>query len=532
MKACCSLIALLAAAVVISGSCAQNQYSAADIGPRTEIAALMNYSRILYISVTTGSDQEGDGSAEKPWHTLPFALARAKTADAAHPYAVLVGKGNYTGETIRMQPHVDLFGGFDPISWERDILSHRTVLAGVDSHRVLVGADHARLDGFVISKGRVRGKGAGLYCDGVSPSITNNVFIANKTLAPIPWKPKYLHATAHDGGAIYCRNGASPTIENNVFASNSTECGRGAAIAMESRCAGRIVGNLFYNNITGLKDPMRSSDGGAVSLFDWSSPLVDNNIFLQNQSLTSNDAGGLFVALWSSPVISKNLFLGNESGDDAGALFVGGQEHRYDSPLDPLPDRDRFFVEISDNVFIGNSNPSKNSGAMRFTMESRGSFRNNLVAHNSGIYFQRCEATIEDNRILDNFLLIETKIGLQPCIIRNNLIWGELTLETSAMITDNNLKKKLDGNTSIPPRFKDDWIELRAYSVIFDPKVCVTTLMVSGTNFQQNELANRIVKSGERWGVIKANLDAQVEIWGDLSGCLQLTLMPTFNLEK
>ncbi|MDZ7765889.1 MAG: hypothetical protein U5K00_15985 [Melioribacteraceae bacterium] len=44
----------------------------------------------------------------------------------------------------------------------------------------------------------------------------------------------------------------------------------------------------------------------------------------------SNDGGAVFIALWSSTAVKNNIFVDNECGDDAGALFVGGQEHRYD----------------------------------------------------------------------------------------------------------------------------------------------------------------------------------------------------------
>jgi hypothetical protein len=252
----------------------------------------------------------------------------------------------------------------------------------------VIGSNNARLDGFVILYGRVRGKGAGVFCDGVSPYISNNRFFDNQTLAPQPWRPKYIHEMANDGGTIYCANAASPVIENNLFIANKTENGRGAAIACNNQCKPRIVNNLFMDNKTGLKDPMRSSDGGAISIFDWCDAKIENNVLIGNRALASNDGGAIFVALWSSAQIKDNIFVANYSDDDAGALFVGGQEHRYDKPLDPLPPADKFFVNIEGNVFIANQNPSKNSGAMRFTMESRGNFVNNIVAYNCGIYFQ------------------------------------------------------------------------------------------------------------------------------------------------
>ncbi|MBN2354621.1 right-handed parallel beta-helix repeat-containing protein [candidate division KSB1 bacterium] len=518
---------------VMACSCYRSEMhtTTANVGPVTQPVLRDEYARIYYVAATRGSDHSGDGSMQKPWQTIQQALRNIRDSAPGIRSAVLVSQGEYSGETIEMKSHVDLLGGFDAVSYQRDIFLYPTVLMGREQQRLIIGADAAKLDGFVVTKASVRDKGAGIYCDGVSPTISNSVFIANQTLAPVPWNPQYLHETAHDGGAIYCRNAAAPTIENNMFAHNNTECGRGAAIALHGRCGGRIASNVFYSNTTGLNDPMRSSDGGAVSIFEWSNPLIENNIFLHNQALASNDAGALFVALWSAPTIKRNLFVGNVCGDDAGALFVGGQEHRYDRPLDALPEKELFFVTIDSNVFIGNSNPSKNSGAMRFTMESRGRFAHNVVANNSGIYFQRCEATIENNIILDNFLLIETKAGLQPSVIRENIIWGEFKLKTKAIVADNRFREKITENMNITPDFYDDREEIKIISAAYNPKKMTTSLLATGRKFNPDELVGRVVKGEEHWGVVKTNSGAELEIWGDLSGCLECTILPTYRLK-
>ncbi|MCU0645339.1 MAG: right-handed parallel beta-helix repeat-containing protein [bacterium] len=531
MKRYPSIFVLLVFISILSCSNSQNPISLLAIGPKTENVQLDNYQKLFYVSSANGSDENGNGSAQLPWQSISLALSQIRDAASERRYAVLVSQGDYADTPISMKEFVDLFGGFDPTNWKRDIVKHRTILTGGQERRVVIGANHARLDGFVISNGQIRSKGSGVFCDGISPIITNNVFTSNKTLTPIPWHPKFLHETANDGGAIYCENGAAPIIENNLFTKNTTENGRGAAIAFHKNCNGRIANNVFLNNTTGLNDPMRSSDGGAISIFDWSSPVIENNIILNNESLASNDAGGLFVALWSSPVIRRNIFVGNKGGDDAGALFVGGQEHRYDRPLDLLPGEDKFFVRIDSNIFIGNSNPSKNSGAMRFTMESRGEFNDNIVAHNSGIYFQRSEVVIKHNVILDDFLFIETKEGLKPGQIQKNLIWGNFALETEAFVRDNNLQHPRDGNFSSPPEFVDDWIELRANSATYRPRQFVTGIFIANGKFKKNELANRVVKAGDRWGVIKSNREKDIEIWGDFSGAIQCMVLPTYQLK-
>ncbi|MFQ5676198.1 MAG: right-handed parallel beta-helix repeat-containing protein, partial [bacterium] len=331
---------------------------------------------------------------------------------------------------------------------------------------------------------------------------------------------------------IYCENGAAPVITNNIFVRNQTEVGRGGGVALHDHCDATIRGNVFLYNTVGLNDPKRSSDGGALSIFDWSDPIVEENIFLSNQALASNDAAGVFVALWSSATIKGNLFVGNVCDDDGGALFVGGQEHRYDRPLDPLPPADEFFVTIVDNVFIGNRNPSQNSGAMRLTMETRGLFANNVVAHNTGIYFQRSEMEVVNNTILEHFLFVETKEGLKPGVIANDIIWGQVDKDTATPMTHCDLRDPMpgDGNISTEPRFRQDALTLLAAASAYSPKTYVTTLLVPGLSAREGELADRVVRAGDAWGVVKANAGATLEVWGDLSGEVVVIVLPTYHL--
>ncbi len=503
------------------------------IGPRTSAIQMNDYARILYVSVDTGSD-EGDGSKEKPWHSIGHALARSDNAGRDARVAICAAQGIYIELTLHMKEHVDLYGGFEPLTWDRDIVNHQTILNAEKQRRVLVGCNDAKLDGFFVWKGQVRGRGAGLLCQGVSPCITNNVFFDHTTLMPDPWQPAVLHEVANDGAAIYCSDAANPLIMNNIFARNSTEVGRGAAIALQSRCNAHILNNVFIDNVTGLKDPMRSSDGAAVSVFDGCHPVIGNNVFLGNKALAKNDAGALFIALWSSATVRNNRFVGNACYDDAGALFVGGQEHRYGTPLDPMPPKDQFNVHITENVFIGNSNPSRNSGAMRFTMEARGQFSNNIVAHNSGLYFQRSEAIITQNTILDNLLCTESKAGLDAYRLCNNIIWSEFQLKADATVTYCNIKNGMpgEGNISSDPLFKENWQEYYVSSANHQTRLFTTELYVTGLNLRANEWMHRVIRAGDVWGIVRSNESNTITIWGDFTGQLKFALLPTFHLSE
>lgn len=502
------------------------------MGPKTTEVKLNLYTKVVYVS-ESGSDESGNGIKSNPYKSVQKALSTLGKQSANNRCAVFVASGKYGGETIQLEENIDLYGGFNQSSWERDIFANASIISADKGKQLFIGADNCTIDGFNIRNNEFRGKGAAILCNSTSPVITNNVFFRNKTLSPENWQPKYRHLIANDGAAIYAENGSSPVIKDNLFYENSTECGRGAGIALHKNCNGIISGNVFMNNVVGLNDPERSSEG-AVSVFDWSNPLIENNLFLNNSALAANDAGGLFVALWSAPQISRNIFVNNSSTDDAGALFVGGQEHRYDSPLDPLPPKEKFFVEIDRNLFVANSNPTLNSGAFRITMETRGSFTNNICVYNTGVYFQRSELEIYNNTLLENFILIETKEGLGKSYVANNIIWGDLKIDAPAEFSNNNSRNKIIGkdNFSKDPRFIKDSFRIEPILTPFNNLNQTTFLLISSSNYKDNELIGRVVKAGNKWSVVKSNTSNSIEVWGDLSGELEVLVLSTFQVEK
>ncbi len=511
-------------------------------GPKTEIFQPNQFTKVLYVS-TSGSDQNGTGSKKKPWQSISYTLSKTKDTSSSNRIAVCVAEGIYQESTIELKPFIDLYGGFNSSDWERDVYKNLTVLSGNGKYRVIIAADNTNLDGFIISKGIVRGKGAGILCDGVSPVITNNLFLQNKTLSPDPWDPKLRHEIANDGGAICALNNASPVIENNLFFENMTEAGRGAGIALHSRCGGRIAKNVFLYNKTGLNDPKRSSDGGAISVFEWSNPTIENNMILENQALAKNDAGAIFSGYWSSPVIHKNIIVGNTAEDDGGAIFTSGQNHHDEIPpqFDPIPKEKDFFISITDNVFVGNNQ------ALEFSMESRGLFANNIVAHNgdkkthpTGVYFQRSEAQIINNTILDPFLINfktfdnkPSSEGLQPSVIRDNRIWGSFEVKTQVVQSDNYIHEESESRLVQPPHIETDRLQIHADAVYYGAhivkQIYTTKIFIYSANFSPNELVNRVIKSGDLWGVVKLNDTQMIEVWGDLTGEVLFSILPTYQ---
>ena len=536
-RSCAAFCLFLTIQVVTQGGEESYKFDPNNIGPKTLAVDLSEYRGVSHVSAKTGSDTDCDGSSARPSATISHALSTITDAGPEKRYAVLVAEGKYSGRTLALQPYVDLYGGHNASDWSRDIFENPTILDGGLMRRVVVGADHAKLDGFIVKRGRVRGKGAGILCENSSPDITNNVFIDNMTYAPTDWDPPKWHEVANDGGAIMCNNMASPNISNNIFAGNRTEIGRGAGVTCDNHSSPTIAHNVFSNNVTGLIDIARSADGGAISVYDWSHPKIVGNVISNNESLNGNDVGGIFVALWSSPLIAGNILVGNIGGDDAGAIFVGGQKHHYGTPLDTPPPKEDFLVRILNNVIMGNDNSSHNSGSMRITMESRVELKNNIMAENVGhVYFQRSDILLVNNTITDGLYHTETKEGLVPGAYRNNIIHGLIEIETAVELTYNNLTRGYEGEGNFigDPQFVDNGKKGSAVVSAFDHRHFMTSLKYADS--ENEDLSGRVIKVGEKWGVVASNDAGKINVWGDFSrsgysDISDFEIMPTYHLK-
>jgi len=118
--------------------------------------------------------------------------------------------------SLVMREGVDLYGGFAAIETARDerdwetsvtVIDGSTARDGEPAYWVVVGADNAVLDGFVVRGGHGGGLygGNGMYNESCSPTVSNCTFRDN--------------STGSSGGGMYNFN-ASPTVTNCLFADN------------------------------------------------------------------------------------------------------------------------------------------------------------------------------------------------------------------------------------------------------------------------------------------------------------------------
>jgi hypothetical protein len=322
--------------------------SYSDKAPRS--VPLRGYTQVI---------QVGPGAK---YQSLVGALASIKDASAAKRYAILVAAGTYHESPIQMRQWVDLYGGFDPGDWKsRDVYQHAAILDAKKKSPVVIGADDARIDGFVITGGEQKAHGGGIVCDGVSPIIVNNIIVGNQTLKP-PIGEGLGKQIANEGAGIALLSGSRAYVANNLICENSTEIGNGAGITCRGNVQAKILRNVFCNNVAGSKDDQmfhgkvgsRSSPGGAIACSEESSPQISFNVIVMCAAPINNDAGGIWVEGNSSPLINYNWVVGNTSGDDGGGIYCMGNLYYTDAGerYDISPDAS---VAVEDNLIAGNN---------------------------------------------------------------------------------------------------------------------------------------------------------------------------------
>jgi hypothetical protein len=538
MRSLAALALVLGGATVVQagpGAGHPTEHALAQVGPTTERVVITGYldreepHQVRYVSVATGSDVTGDGSRQRPWASLRHALAAVTDARLSKRYALLVAAGSYADANLHAVPFVDLWGGFDPATWERDIHRHRTVLDGGGRHRIMTAADHIRVDGFVFTRGAVDGPGGAILCNGVSPVISNNHFLSNRTLQPADWSPEFLHEVANDGGAIAAINGAAPAIRNNVFAFNTTETGRGAAVAAHNHAAPVIEDNVLVQNTAGTNDPMRSSDGGAISAARHSRAVVRRNVITGNRAVGTNDGGGIFAELWATLELEGNVVAGNHADDDGGGLFLAGQQHHYITERDEVPPPGTYLNVIRGNVFMGNRTrlgDQSDHGAMRVTNQARLVFDGNVVAFNrGGMDFRRTELTATDNIILGNLVVRES---WRPALLRANLVIGEVDVEPGTVFDPPQRGGTGDVQHALAHLFVSDGEDLRVASSSYDADRVQTTLRLRAWPSQPIQ-AGRVIRAGDLWAVVHSAARDEMVVWGQLEGVDRVELMPTLK---
>lgn len=149
----------------------------------------------------------------------------------------------------------------------------------------------ACIKGFTIRKGsgtrtgsNSRG-GGGIMCYNSSPTIANNIIIANKAKSDLGFGA---------GGGIYCNSNSSPKIINNIIKEDTAGAGGGISGGSSSMI---VANNVIVQN--------KASYGyGGI---DWACGIITNN------TIDGNSGGGIYVSGMACQ-ITNNIIANSDSG--------------------------------------------------------------------------------------------------------------------------------------------------------------------------------------------------------------------------
>jgi hypothetical protein len=300
---------------------------------------------VIYVNVAnTNSTQDG-----LTWATAFDEIGEAIQASTLTEIPeIWVAAGRYDEArsnegVLTLTNGLRMYGGFTGVEAERDernfdanttIIDGSTANAGAPAKNVVVGAQGAILDGFVITGARGGEFGGGMFNFNVSPTVRNCVFVDNEV-------------TGFGGGMFNLSESGlavTPVVVNCRFVNNRAGQSGGAmlnqnALAFVEDCTfseNRAINGGAVFNLDVLRDtftPLRrleflncdfsnneAGTGGAMANFR-ADAIVTGCSFDEN---TATENGGALFNNDASPRVDKSLFTGNASAGSAGAVFALG----------------------------------------------------------------------------------------------------------------------------------------------------------------------------------------------------------------
>jgi putative cofactor-binding repeat protein len=262
---------------------------------------------IVYVKWNSPGPTLDGVSWDSGFHTVSQGIAAAVAGDE-----IRVAQGTYVGQ-ITLKDGTSLLGGWSGVGDERDPKVCVTTLDGNWASNAVVtvpaGATTTTgIDGFKITKG-APGWGGGIRCENASPAITNNLITGNgnfyactvgggiylKDSGAVVSGNTITHNVTGRGAGIYCEGG-SPLIMNNVIAANAvTRSPGGGGIHCQNSSA-MIANNIIYGN-TGTM-------GGGIYVFGGSTSITNNTIVA---NADSSGGGGVYLAAETSGTASVTM---------------------------------------------------------------------------------------------------------------------------------------------------------------------------------------------------------------------------------
>lgn len=303
-----------------------------------------------YVSTSTGNDTFSGGSQENPWATIKYALSRVSGSES-DPVTIYVAQGTYYEYEISMKPYVSIYGGYDPSTWERNIIAYQTIVdgqyaTGLDPD-IFNGADNAVLDGLTIQNST----DDGVDCNTKSPTITNCHIlqctkgngrgVAGETGVPII-RNNIIEGNRY-GIESHLQTLGTVIIENNLIIGSLSY-----GIVVSSNA--RIINNTIDNN---LNDNIDVTTGGNAA----------PTMLIQNNNITRSHSDGIYVStsiIAAGITINYNNVWGNQNDNYRGQAVAGKDDISQDPIyVNPLPQTGSF---TDYDYHLQSDSPSRNKG--------------------------------------------------------------------------------------------------------------------------------------------------------------------------
>ncbi len=371
-----------------------------------------------------------------PSITAGLDAAERAVADGAPDCEVWVSAGTYRESldfhfSVRLRPHVHLYGGFagyETVRDERDWEANVTTIHGQDHNfHVVTGTNDATLDGFTVRDGAAHwpydppdAYGGGLLNIDASPRIANCRFVGNvawdrggaiynERSSPIIDNCLFEDNESTDGGAICNLDRSWPVITRSTFLRNEGEYG-GAILVRGLSCGLTLRACTFRENEAGVS-------GGAVSADSRAALDIRDCHFRDNRA--ERNGGAVVAQYGSGAYVEQSVFSGNAAPDGAGLYAGSFAEHT-----------------VLRSVFLDNA--GTRGGAVNATLAHITfvdcMFRGNWALHGAALYATTgndgagltvVNATFADNVAVNQggALYAESPVAPAPTVV-NAILWG------------------------------------------------------------------------------------------------------------
>ncbi len=299
----------------------------------------------VYVSTTTGSDITGDGSQGNPWATIEKALASVYGTEA-NPFNILVAQGTYHEYELDLEEYVSIYGGYNPLTWARDINGYPTIVDGstalLTGDDIFYGADYCTLDGLVIQNA----PDDGVYCYRSSPTVTN------------------CHILNCSGCGVYNSQGGA-VIRNNIFEGNRygiyCSANLGLTTIVENNL---IISSISYGIYSGgnIRIINNTIDVNNSDGIHFGSGIVAPVALIQNNNITRSRFDGIDIddrINAGDIIIRYNNVWGQAPNYDGQAVLGEGDISADPNYLNPLP---RWGRTSSYDYHLSAGSPSNDRG--------------------------------------------------------------------------------------------------------------------------------------------------------------------------